>query len=155
MGKLAAFIEKMPGQKTIRQPLPLQSKTPFTMRFFIKIVLTSLLLLTQFAAQAQPGDRGHGHTDLLQRAEEQTALMVEKLSLTPEQTVKVREINLAAAQKMKQALDGAKGGRSEMRSKMQAVFAEQDAALQQVLTASQWQQRQKIKDENRPKHGRH
>jgi len=123
------------------------------MRTFFQSFLLAFLVTGGFAAaQAQPGGMGMG-MDPEKRAEQQTATMTEKLSLSEAQTAKVREINLKYANKMKEARDKADGDREAMRATMTTLRSEQDKELQTVLTEEQWQQWLKIREEmknNRP-----
>ena len=101
--------------------------------------------------QAQPGE-GRG-MDPEKRAEQQTANMTEKLSLSEAQAAKVKEINLKYATKIKEARDTADADRDAMRATMTSIREEQDKELQTVLTEEQWQQWLKIREEmknNRP-----
>jgi hypothetical protein len=84
------------------------------------------------------------------RAKLQTALMQEKLALTPVQLPKVEAINLATAQKMQPVLEGRQGALMRLRE-MRANEAERDTALQGVLTPQQFQQWLAAKDEIRQK----
>lgn len=84
------------------------------------------------------------------RAKLQTALMKQKLALTPEQLPKVEAINLATAQKMQPVLEGQQGALMRLRQ-MRANEAERDTALQGVLTPQQFQQWLAAKDEIRQK----
>lgn len=84
------------------------------------------------------------------RAKLQTALMKEKLSLTPEQLPKIEAINLATAQKLQPVLEGG-GGALERARALRANEAERDTALQPVLTPQQFQQWLAVKREIRQK----
>ncbi len=122
------------------------------MRTLLQSFLLAFLTAGGFAAaQAQPG--GGMGMDPEKRAEQQTATMTEKLSLSEAQTAKVKEINLKYANKMKEARDNAGGDRETMRATMTTLRGEQDKELQTVLTEEQWQQWLKIREEmknNRP-----
>ena len=119
-----------------------------------------LLLFVAIAAfhpqqtQAQPGDRGQGFTPE-ERAEQQTVMMTEKLSLSEAQAARVKEVNLKYALKMKEARDAnADGDREVMREKMQAMRLDQDAELKTYLTEEQWAQWEKVREEMRGNRGR-
>lgn len=122
------------------------------MRTILSFLWIALILAGgSFTAQAQPG--GGMGMDPEKRAEQQTATMTEKLSLSEAQAAKVKEINLKYAQKMKEARDKADGDRDAMRTAMTTIREEQDKELQAVMTDEQWQQWLKIREEmrgNRP-----
>lgn len=73
--------------------------------------------------------------------------MAKNLDLRPDQIPQVRDINRQTAEKIKTARDS--GGRSYMRTKMQAIFEEQDKAIQALLSAEQWKKYQSMKQERR------
>jgi len=122
------------------------------MKNTIKVLAMTLLLLAGFALQAQPGGGGR-NMNPEQRAEQQTAQMTEKLSLSEAQVGKVREINLKYANKMKEARDAADGDWSAMRETATAIRAEHDKELQTVLTEEQWVQWDRIRTEWRNNRG--
>ena len=119
------------------------------MRNIIQSLLCLLFVAGSIAAvQAQPGRGGMG-MDPEKRAEQQTAAMTEKLSLSEAQSAKVKEINLKYAQKAKEMRDNASGDREAMRASMVAMRQEQEKELQTVLTEEQWQQWLKIREEQK------
>ena len=122
------------------------------MKKTIKLLAPALLLLAGIALQAQPGGGGR-NMNPEQRAQEQTALMTEKLTLSEAQTAKVGEINLKYANKMKEARDAADGDWSTMRETMGAIRAEQDKELQTVLTKDQWTKWSEYREEMRANRG--
>lgn len=118
------------------------------MQRLIQSLLIAFLITGGFAAaQAQPG--GGMGMDPEKRAEQQTASMTEKLSLSEAQAAKVKEINLKYAGKMKEAREKADGDRDAMRAAVTTLRGEQDKELQTVLTDEQWQQWVKIREEMR------
>jgi hypothetical protein len=85
-----------------------------------------------------------------QRAKIQTALMKEKLSLTPEQLPKVAAINLQTAQKMDPVLKGNDRPLMKARAAKQ-IEQDKDAKLQGVLTPQQFQTWQASQEEMKQK----
>lgn len=73
-----------------------------------------------------------------ERAKIQTALMKEKLSLTPEQLPQVEAINLDTAQKMDPVLKGNDRPLAKARAARQ-IEQEKDTKLQGVLTPQQFE----------------
>lgn len=123
------------------------------MKKTFKLLMVATFILAGLAAvQAQPGGEGMGR-DPEKRAEQQTATMTEKLSLSEAQTAKVKEINLKYATKIKEVRDNAGGDREAMRAAMTALRDEQDKELKAVLTDEQWQQWVKIREEQRRNRG--
>ena len=118
----------------------------------IKMLAMAMLLLAGFALQAQPGGGGRAMNPE-QRAEQQTAQMTEKLSLSEAQAGKVKEINLKYANKMKEARDAADGDRDAMRETMTAIRDEHDKELKTVLTGEQYTQWDRIRTEQRNNRG--
>lgn len=118
----------------------------------IKLLAMAMLLLAGFTLQAQPGGGGRDMNPE-KRAEQQTAQMTEKLSLSEAQTGKVKEINLKYANKMKEARDAADGDWSSMRETMTALRDEQDKELKTVLTEEQYTQWDRIRTEQRNNRG--
>ncbi len=108
-----------------------------------KILTAALLLLLALSTKAQRGD-GRG-MDPAQRAEMQTKMMVDSLSLSTKQGEKVKEINLKYANKQKEARSAnADGDWEKMRATMEALRTEQSAELKTVLTQEQYDRWQKI-----------
>jgi len=117
-----------------------------------KFLPAIVLLLGHLALQAQPGGGWGG--DPKQRAETQTQLMTDSLSLSDAQSAKVGEINLKYAQKMQDARAGvAEGDWESMRAAMQTLRAEQDKELQTVMTQDQWQSWTQIREALRAQRG--
>lgn len=73
-----------------------------------------------------------------ERAKIQTALMKEKLALTPEQLPRVEAINLDTAQKMDPVLKGSERPLQKARAARQ-IEQDKDTKLQGVLTPAQFQ----------------
>lgn len=108
-----------------------------------KILIMALLLTVAVAIYAQPsGGRGG---DPIQRAEMQTKMMVDSLSLSTKQGEKVKEINLKYANKQKEArAANTDGDWEKMRTTMDALRTEQNAELKTVLTQEQYDRWLKI-----------
>ena len=110
----------------------------------IKILAAAIFVMWAVATQAQRGEGPRGG-DPVQRAEIQTKMMVDSLSLSTKQGEKVKDINLKYANKqteMRQA--NAEGDWEQMRTKMTALRTEQDTELKTVLTQEQYDRWQKI-----------
>jgi len=110
----------------------------------IKIPIAALLLFLAISANAQRGGDGRG-MDPAQRAEMQTKMMVDSLSLSTKQGEKVKEINLKYANKQKEVRSAnADGDWEKMRVVMDALRTEQSAELKTVLTQEQFDHWKKI-----------
>lgn len=98
-----------------------------------------------------PGGGGRGMSPE-QRAEQQTTVMKDSLSLSTKQLEKVKEINLKYANKMKAARDAnQEADREQMRATMDTIHSEHNAELKTVLTKEQYDQWLKVQ-ENHFKH---
>jgi hypothetical protein len=121
-----------------------------------KMRIISALILLVFAAStaatAQPGSGRGG--DPVQRAEMQTKLMIDSLSLSTKQGEKVKGINLKYANKMKEArAANTDGDWEKMRATMDAIRTEQNAELKAVLTQEQYDRWQKIAEAQMQRRG--
>ncbi|MBK7409114.1 MAG: hypothetical protein IPL49_10365 [Saprospirales bacterium] len=115
------------------------------MHVYHRFLLLSVFFLSlSFSTNAQPG-RHWGTPE--EMAEKQTAQMLEKLNLTEEQTVLVREINLANAIKVHKAREEAAGDFTKMRPLMQALRDEKNEHLKVVLTKKQFKKWEAIQAE--------
>ena len=83
-----------------------------------------------------------------ERASAQTAMMKEKLDLTPEQLPKIAALNLKYAQKMEPIIKGSSGTFMKMRQ-MKGVNEEKETELKEVLSPEQFQKYLASKDEMR------
>lgn len=113
----------------------MQKRTPS----HLLLLLPLLLFLSTTQAQ-RPHGAGHAYGF---DPEQQTEQMTKKLDLRADQVPKVRNINRQTAEKIKAARSA--GGRSAMREKMQAIFEEQDKAMQAMLNTEQWKKYQSMK----------
>lgn len=126
------------------------------MKNMLKLALSAFLFLfILIGAQAQPpagGDRPM--MDPVKRAEQQTAMMTEKLSLSEAQAAKIKEINLKYAEKSKVLREtNTSGDWTAMRDQMTALRTEQDAELKTMLTSDQWATWEKVRAEQRANRG--
>ncbi len=118
----------------------------------INVLTTVLFFAAAMTATAQPGGGRGG--DPIQRAEMQTKMMVDSLSLSTKQGEKVKEINLKYTNKMKAARESNTDGDWEkMRATMDAIRTEQNAELKTVLTQEQYEHWQKIAESQMQRHG--
>lgn len=101
---------------------------------------------------AQPGGEGRWMNPE-QRAEQQTALMKERLTLSEAQTAKVQEINVKYARQLQDARQKNEGDWEAMRTQMTRIRQAQDEELQTVLTQEQWQQWLAAREEMRERRG--
>lgn len=108
--------------------------------------LILLACLLPWAVAAQPGDPA-------ERAERQTLLMQEKLSLSGKQLEKVRDINDRYAVKQADAWKLAAGDREAVREAMVALREEKNGELKKVLTTEQFQQYEALEQEMRNQRG--
>lgn len=119
------------------------------MKSKVKIILSVFILVLGFVSmQAQ---KGQGRQqDPVQRAEKQTAMLTEKLSLTPEQAAKVKEINLRYAEKQ-QAMKGqaADGGGEKNKAAFQQMHKDRQAEINEVLNKDQQAQFEKLQSERK------
>ncbi len=124
------------------------------MKYILKLALSALLFLVfSINIQAQPPGGGERPTmDPVKRAEKQTAMMTEQLTLSEAQATKVHEINLKYAEQSK-TMREANTDRSAMREQMTALRTAQDAELKTMLTSDQWAAWEKIQAEQRANRG--
>ena len=84
-----------------------------------------------------------------ERAERQTLIMKEELSLTEEQLPKVKELNLIYAQKGAELREQNRDEREAMMTAFKEMEKQKETELAQVLTDEQMTQLRKKKDEMR------
>jgi Spy/CpxP family protein refolding chaperone len=121
----------------------------------IKILGAAILLCFAMKSQAQGGGGPRGG-DPVQRAEMQTKMMVDSLSLSSKQGEKVKEINLKYAKKRQETSESmsADGGNWQlMKGLMEDIRNEQNAELRTVLTKEQYDHWLKIADEQMKQRG--
>jgi Spy/CpxP family protein refolding chaperone len=118
----------------------------------IKTLATALALATLTVAGAQPnGGRGG---DPVQRAERQSQMMIDSLSLSTKQGEKVKEINLKYAHQQQQLRSANTDGNWEtMRPKMDSLRTAQNGELKAVLTSDQYARWQKIAEQQWQRRG--
>lgn len=103
---------------------------------------------------AQPGG-GWQNQNPEQRADQQVALMTEKLALSEAQGAKIKEITLKYGLKIQEAREAnVDGDREKMRETMTAIRGEQDKEYQTILTAEQWENWLKVREEMMQNRGR-
>lgn len=81
-----------------------------------------------------------------ERAQRQTEQLTKQLSLSADQTTKVQALSLERAKKMEELRAG---GERPDREKLQALQTDFDTKLKPVLTADQWTQYEKFREEQR------
>lgn len=126
------------------------------MKHILKLAMSALLFLVfSINMQAQPPGGGERPSmDPVKRAEQQTAMMTEQLTLSEAQAAKVQEINLKYAQQSKAMREAnTSGDRTAMREQMTALRTAQDAELKTMLTSDQWAAWEKIQAEQRANRG--
>lgn len=103
----------------------------------IKHLALATALLTTTLATAQ-GGRPEGSKSPEERAEQLTARMTETLALSPEQTGRVKEINLRYAQALAQVKAGAED-QAVKRERAMDLKDRRDTELAGVLTPEQYE----------------
>jgi hypothetical protein len=114
----------------------------------IAFVVAAGSLLLAFVASAQLAELKN--TTPEQRAKALTEMMKTKLALTPEQTDKVANLNLAYAKKMEPLIKGSEGPFVRMRE-MRQLNQAKEAELKQVLSPQQFENYLASKEEMREK----
>ncbi|MCS7035915.1 MAG: DUF4890 domain-containing protein [Saprospiraceae bacterium] len=122
------------------------------MKYKPGIGLLASLWMSVGVLLAQPGGEGRWMNPE-QRAEQQTAMMKERLSLSDAQAAKVLEINVKYARQMQDARQKNEGDWEAMRAQMTTIRQAQDQELQTVLTQEQWQQWLAARQEMRERRG--
>jgi hypothetical protein len=121
------------------------------MKSKVSIILSMLILVLGLAtAQAQKGQGKN--IDPAQKADKQTTMMTEKLSLSAEQAAQVKDINLKYAEKRKALKGEAKAGQQKDKAAMQQLKTEQEAEINKVLNKEQQAQWEKIQSERKGQH---
>ena len=101
------------------------------------ILITALLFLIPVSTLAQ-GRRGPGNI------EERVKNLKQQLSLTDEQTEKVKEIMETVQKKMQEEREKNQGDRESMREAMRKIMSETDDKIIEVLTPEQKKEYGKI-----------
>lgn len=112
-----------------------------------KLAVLALVALFSMSAFAQEKTKKTPE----ERAEKVTAKMTEKLNLTTEQAIKIKQINLDAAKKKEALRAEAKGNRGEMRGKVKAIETERNTQIEQLLTNAQKVEYEKMKKHTKKK----
>lgn len=114
-----------------------------------KIVVFTIAALFAVSGMAQEKKKGRSAE---QRAEKITNKMKEKLNLTDEQVVKIKAINLEAAQQKDTLKAEAKAERKE---KVKAIETDRDTKIRAVLTEEQKAEYEKMKEKGKEKIKKH
>lgn len=114
-----------------------------------KILVFTIAALFTVSGMAQEKKKGRSAE---QRAEKITNKMKEKLNLTDEQVVKIKAINLEAAQQKDTLKAEVKAERKE---KVKAIETERDAKIKAVLTEEQKAEYEKMKEKGKEKMKKH
>jgi Spy/CpxP family protein refolding chaperone len=112
--------------------------------------LVIALMLLCFAGVARAQLEKLENTTPEQRAKALTAIMKTKLTLGPEQTAKVAELNLKYAQQMEPVIKGSEGRFMKM-MKMKEINGQKEAELHTILSPDQFAKYQASKEEMREK----
>jgi hypothetical protein len=119
------------------------------MHFVICLALSTFLIPLNSYAQENKGERMRKHmenTTPEERADFQTNRMQEFLTLSDEQTEKVREINLKYAKEMQQIFES-EGPREEKKSNMRALHEQKQNELKEVFSEEQYEKYRSKKKE--------
>lgn len=117
----------------------------FSIRNFL-IVLLLFLVPVSTLAQGRRGPMN---------IEDRVENLKKQLSLTDEQTAKVKEIMESVVKKMREAREENQGDRQAMREAMRKIMSETDDKIMEVLTPEQKKEYEKIiKERNERRRGR-
>lgn len=109
--------------------------------------LLVMICLVAGVATAGLAQEGRMRATPEQRAQKQTARLTDALKLTPDQQKQVYDANLKAAQQMKPMQDATEADRKAFREAQQ----QKEASFKTILTADQYTEYLKLKDEMRAK----
>lgn len=109
------------------------------------LMAVCILVSTATSTMAQRGDGMRATPE--QRAQKQTERLTGALKLTPEQQKQIYDANLKAAQQMKPMQEATEADRTAFREAQQ----QKEASFKTILTADQFQQYLKLKEEMRSK----
>jgi len=104
------------------------------------LLFLCILLLVPTTAGAEPSATSPGHSPA-ERAATLTTILTERLSLTPDQQSRIREISERHATRVDVAVANYK--RPELKKQIRELNVERDTAFQEVLTEKQfavWQE---------------
>lgn len=113
-----------------------------------------MMVFAAFVAQAQPGGQGRNFSpeDMAKR---QTEQMGEYIKMDKALTTKVNDLNLKYAKKSQELraggnfMDMSDSQREKMRAQMTAQQEEKDKEMKKILSADQWKQYEKYREEAR------
>jgi len=100
-------------------------------KIFLLPIVTLMMMLFVSSGFAQPGDRGEN------RLEQTMTRIKEKVGLTDEQAVKVREIMKKAQEAMRAEFENSDGDREAMRAAMTKHMSKADSDIEKILTKAQ------------------
>lgn len=128
-----------------------------------KIILMSIVLIAFVAtAFAQQPGQGRGAKSPEERANNQAQRLTKELSLSADQSTKVKTVLLDTEQKREAIRSKYSGSqdKSAMRTEMQTLKGQKDSQLKQLLTPEQYSQYQSMQAERQNKrpgggHGPH
>ncbi len=104
-------------------------------------LLFGLMLISGLAvAQPQGGNRGN-------MMERQMEWMKKELALTPEQVIKIQEMNQGFFEKVKGLREKYQSDRDAMRTEIMKLNKERDLEYQKILTEEQYQKLVKYREE--------
>lgn len=112
-----------------------------------KLLIATVIFIIPLLSHAAFAQRGMRSPE--ERAEKQTAMMKEELSLTEDQVAKVEEINLKYAQKNEELREQYKGEREAIMTAFRESQQLKEEELAQVLTEEQMTKLQEKKEEMR------
>ena len=116
-------------------------------------LLFSLVCLTAVEATAQEGHprRGEGRPqmDPEQIVKQRTSMLIRQLNLNQEQAVAVYLLQLDQMEQMQAAFHQPSGDRAAMRAQMQAMQANYQLKMQEILTEEQFKKWQAAEQERR------
>ena len=110
-----------------------------------------MMVFAAFIAEAQPG----GQMSPEDRATRQTEQMGEYIKMDKALTTKVQDLNLKYAKKSQELragrnfMDMSDSEREKMRAQMTTQQEEKDKELKKILSADQWKQYEKYREEAR------
>jgi len=117
--------------------------------FFASVFFIAFLFVAQ-TLKAQTNDQGFKDKTPAQRAQVQTTMMKNKLSLDSAQTLKIQDINLKYAQQIDPVLKSDGRKLSKLRQ-MKSILGQKDKDMKAVLNANQYKQWKEMEAEMKEK----
>lgn len=115
-------------------------------------IFVLMMVFAAFIAEAQPGGQGRSPEEMATR---QTEQMGEYVKMDKALTTKVQDLNLKYAKKSQELrsggnfMDMSDSQREKMRAQMTAQQEEKDQEMKKILSADQWKQYEKYREEAR------